>query len=153
MSGRKRWPEFGPEVLINTTEVRVRFQEVDALRVVWHGHYLSYFEAGRHGFGRQYGFGYDDILAAGFVAPLVHVDIDYLRPARFDQRLTVHSRLHADPGARILFSYDITDDAGERLATGRSVQVFTTPEGELTLTRPDFYERFMTRWADELVRS
>ncbi|MCB9869790.1 MAG: acyl-CoA thioesterase [Planctomycetes bacterium] len=129
--------------------MRVRFQEVDSLRVVWHGHYLSYFEEGRNAFGRRYGFGYQDILAAGYIAPLVHLSIDYFRPARFDQVLDVETRMHLEPGARIRFAYRIHDPAGEQVAGGCSTQVFTDPDGELCLVRPAFFAEFLARWHDE----
>lgn len=150
MSRPRRWPEPPPRHLAATCQVRVRFQEVDTLRVVWHGHYLTYFEDGRNAFGRRYGFGYRDIQAAGYVAPLVHVELDYFQPAGFDQLLDVETRLHDDPGARIHFTYVIADHAtGARLATGRSVQVFTDLEGELILTQPPFHTEFIDRWSAE----
>ncbi|HET6225857.1 MAG TPA: acyl-CoA thioesterase, partial [Bacteroidia bacterium] len=55
--------------LTNRTEVPVRFSEVDALGIVWHGHYLKFFEDGREAFGRQYGLGYLDIHKEEFVVP------------------------------------------------------------------------------------
>ena len=145
MTRRARWGTPGDALLTSTCEVRVRFQEVDSLRVVWHGHYLTYFEEGRTSFGREFGFRYQDILDAGFVAPIVHVELDYYRPAHFDQVLKVVTRLHEDPGARVQFSYEVRDDGPEPLATGSSVQVFTEPDGTLLLTQPEFFVDFLRR--------
>lgn len=131
-------------------EVRVRFQEVDALGMVWHGHYLTYCEEGRNAFGRARGFAYRDLLANGYVAPLVHVELDYLKPARFDQRLRVTTRLHATAGARIDFTYVIADEHGEPLARARSVQAFTDLQGNLVLVRPAFFEALLRAWAPEM---
>ena len=152
MRRRRRWGSPGPRFLAEGCQVRVRFQEVDSLRVVWHGHYLTYFEEGRNAFGRRYDFGYQKILEAGFVAPLVHVELDYFHPARFDQQLKVETRMHLDPGARIQFSYtirgvDTPEGAGEKLASGRTVQVFTEKDGTLVLSQPEFYTSFLDRWA------
>ena len=101
MKRRHRWGSPDRRFLSERCRVRVRFQEVDSLRVVWHGNYLTYFEDGRNAFGRRYDFGYEKILEAGFIAPLVHVELDYFYPARFDQQLEVETRLHLDLGARI----------------------------------------------------
>jgi len=49
-------------MLKNTTQIIVKFSEVDSLRVVWHGHYVRYFEDGREAFGKQYNLGYLDIF-------------------------------------------------------------------------------------------
>ena len=46
--------------LIVRTEILVRFNEADPLGIVWHGHYIRYFEDGREAFGNQYGIGYLD---------------------------------------------------------------------------------------------
>jgi len=143
---RRTWPEPAQRFLANTCQVRVRFHEVDALRVVWHGHYLTYFEEGRNAFGREYDFGYEQILHAGFVAPLVHADLDYLQPARFDQLVTVRSRMHHDEAARIQFTYAIEDEQGTLLCAGRTIQLLTDLEGELVLARPGFLSEFYESW-------
>ena len=149
---RSRWQSTGPAYLEASTRVRVRFQEVDSLRVVWHGHYLTYFEEGRNAFGREYEFDYADILKAGYIAPLVHVEVDYFAPARFGDFVLVRTRLHPSEGARISFRYLIENEAGRKLATGSSEQVFTDLEGTLILTRPDFVDGFLGRHAGKLIR-
>ena len=131
--------------------VRVRFQEVDVLQVVWHGHYLTYFEEARNAFGREYGFDYQDILRAGYIVPLVHAEVDYFAPARFGDTLTVRARLYPEEAARILFNYEISAAGGQKLATGCSMQVFTDRDGRLVLTRPRFYLDFLARWESRMV--
>jgi acyl-CoA thioester hydrolase len=151
MRRRHRWGILGPRFLVCHTQVRVRFQEVDSLRVVWHGHYLSYCEEGRTAFGREHGFSYQSILAAGYIAPLVHFELDYFQPARFDQIVNIETRMHLDPGARINFSYRITDsESPQKIATGRSVQVFTEADGSLLLTRPEFFAKFLADHEDQV---
>ena len=140
---RRRWPDPGLRFVETRSVVRVRFQEVDSLRVVWHGHYLTYFEEGRVAFGREHGFDYGTILRAGYVAPLVHAEVDYLRPARYDDELEIVTRLHEPEGARVVFAYEVRRDGGTLLASGMSVQVFTDLEGELILVAPRFYEEFL----------
>ncbi len=149
----RRWPDPPPEYLEETTEVRVRFQECDGLQIVWHGHYVSYLEDGRDAFGRAFEFGYLDVRREGYVVPLVHVSLDYRKPARFGQVLTVTTRLHPEQAARITFTYQIDDAEGTTLATGRTVQAFTDLEGILVLTRPQFYVEFLARWADKLQQA
>jgi acyl-CoA thioester hydrolase len=150
---RNRWTKPSERYLESTTQVRVRFQEVDALRVVWHGHYLSYFEEGRTAFGREFGLGYQDVLDAGFIAPLVHLSIDYLAPTHLDELVTITSRLHQTASATIPFTYIVSDETGRELATGFSVQAFTNTSGELVLTRPAFYSAFLERYESRLTET
>jgi len=147
---RDRWGVPGPRFLEAEGTVRVRFQEVDALRVVWHGHYIGYFEEGRHAFGRAHGFEYQDVHAAGYIVPIVHASVDYAAAARFGDVVTVRTRLHPEAAARLSFTYLVRSAEGRTLATGRTVQVFTDLEGKLVLTKPRFYEEFLARWEPAL---
>ena len=51
-------------MLSSKIEIPIRFSEVDSLRVVWHGHYVKFFEDGRETFGKEFGLGYLDIFNA-----------------------------------------------------------------------------------------
>lgn len=149
---RRPFAPPSPRYLAETATVRVRFQEVDSMNVVWHGHYLTYFEEGRTAFGRRYGFNYTDFAAHGCIAPLVHSEIDHFAPARFDDVLSVRARLHVDPSARIDFTYRVaraSDDV--TLVRGRTVQVLTTLPGELLVAQPRFVVEFWARWREAIV--
>ena len=61
------------EILRHETEVLVRFSEVDSLLIVWHGHYVRYFEDAREAFGLKYGIHYLDVHRAGYSTPIVKV--------------------------------------------------------------------------------
>ena len=152
MSRRRRNQKLGP-YLEHRAYLRVRFQDVDSIHVVWHGHYLSYFEHGRESFGEEYGLGYQDVKAAGLVAPVVHVSCDYLQPARFGDELTVVTRLHATERAVIELSYEVRRASDESLlAQGRTRQVFTDLEGNLILNQPDVMRAFLAQWGDQLLQ-
>ena len=69
---------------MHQTEVSIRFSEVDALGIVWHGHYIKYMEDGREAFGIKYGISYLDVQKAGYIVPLVKVNCEYKRPSKRD---------------------------------------------------------------------
>ena len=144
--------------LEHRSAVRVRFCEVDSLQVVWHGHYLKYFEDAREAFGRAYGIGYAEIRAAGMAAPVVHASCEFLAPARADDELEVVARLFRRDSAKIEFFYEVLRPrpAGSEpalLAVGSTVQVFADPAGELFLTMPAFLEAFYRRWEHAMLES
>jgi acyl-CoA thioester hydrolase len=134
--------------------LRVRFQEIDAMGVVWHGHYVAFFEEGRAAFGRRFGLSYDDLRAAGLTAPVVRVECDYRSPARLEDMLEITTRLHVDDAAAMNFTFEIrrTQGAGEPglLAWGRTKQVFVTFDGNLLLTRPPLLEGVYQRLRAEM---
>lgn len=138
--------------LEHTARTRVRFQEVDSLGIVWHGHYLTYFEDGRAAFGRKYGLSYADFRAAGVTAPVVHAACDHLGSARYDEDLEVLIRLIRTPGAKLEFYYEVSRPAdGALLARGCTTQAFADLNGELVLTRPDFLHEFYHRWEGSML--
>ena len=124
----------------------VRFEEVDAMGVVWHGRYPSYFEDGRVAFGKKYGFEYLDIYAAGLVIPVKQMGIDYIAPLHFGERCRICATLHWTEAARLNFSYAITDMSGSLLATGYTVHLFLTIDQDLCMDRPKFYLAFCNKW-------
>lgn len=134
--------------LIATTEIQVRFSEVDSMMVVWHGEYVRYFEDGREAFGREYsGLGYMDIYHSGYATPMVDLQVQFKLPLRINDRAVVETRYINTEAAKICFEYIITRSGdGAVVATGSSVQVFVNHGGELELTNPQFYLDWKRRW-------
>lgn len=137
--------------LEETTTVRVRFHEVDTLRIVWHGHYVVYFEDARRAFGRRYGIDYPAFIEHGIAAPVVSLWLDFKLPARLNDELAVTARLWKPEAAKIEFAYEI-HRGPQLLVTGGSVQVFTTPDGELLLTPPPFVQKLYRQWEPLWIR-
>jgi acyl-CoA thioester hydrolase len=129
------------------TTVRVRFNEVDALRIVWHGHYANYFEEARRAFGRRYGVDYTAFINESLAVPVVQLHADYFAPARLSDVLEVSARLFKSEAAKLNFHYEIRRESdGTLLVTGNTVQVFTKPTGELLLTWPAFMVERLKAW-------
>ena len=134
--------------LTNRTTLRVRFSEVDSMAVVWHGEYVRYMEDGREAFGRQYGIGYTDIRDAGYVVPIVELDVQYKQFLKYGESAIVETRYIRTDAAKILFEYIIFRESDETVvATGSSVQVFVNKAtGLLELNNPDFYKMWKEKW-------
>jgi acyl-CoA thioester hydrolase len=146
-------PYFGkqdgaPEPLRLQLSRRVRFEEVDAIGIVWHGRYASYFEDARSALGERYGIGYLDFYKNGVVAPIKKMHVDYHRPLVFHQEFSIEGILHWSDAARINFEFIIRDDKGSIATTGYSVQVMTDTENNLYMVPPPFYREFCRRWKE-----
>lgn len=134
--------------LVDRKEFIVRFSEVDMMKVAWHGSYVTYLEDGREHFGITYaGVGYADYFRVGFVAPVVSLSIDYRQSLRCGDRAIVETRYIREEGAKLTFEYIIyrADDM-EIMATARTTQVFTTADGEMQYTDPQFFAKWKERW-------
>jgi acyl-CoA thioester hydrolase len=107
------------------TTVRVRYAETDQMNVVYHGNYAQYFEVGRAESIRHLGFSYKDMEAMGIIMPLVELHTKFLRPAHYDDLLTVRTTLKELPAAhRIEFHQEVLDQAGQLLTIGKTVLYF-----------------------------
>ena len=106
------------------TQFRVRYGETDQMGVVWHGNYILYFETARTEALRACGGSYRDLEASGILMPVVDVDIHYVKPAHYDDLITVVVRVEEPPSARMTFGYEVLDESGATLATGHTVLAF-----------------------------
>lgn len=130
------------------TEIRVRFNEADPLGIVWHGHYIRYFEDGREDFGNRYGVGYLDFFRNGLVVPVVHVDCAFKKSLRYGDTVVIETRYAPCEAAKIKFSYRLFNkETAELVATGSSVQVFLDREHSvLQLLNPPFFEEWKKKF-------
>ncbi len=138
--------EEGPTPLVATCPRRVRFEEVDALGMVWHGRYPSYFEDGRIVFGDSFGLQYLGFREHNIMAPIVQMHFDYQAPLRFDETITITTTLHWSEALRLNFSYEITGPDGALAASGYTVQLFTDAQGVMLLVAPPWIADFRKRW-------
>jgi acyl-CoA thioester hydrolase len=105
------------------TDVTVPFFDVDPMNVVWHGHYVKYLELSRCALLDAIGYGYDAMLASGYAWPIIDLQLRYMHPAVFGQRLRARAEL-VEWENRLKVHYLITDAAsGKRLTRASSVQV------------------------------
>jgi acyl-CoA thioester hydrolase len=129
--------------LSDRAEILVRFNEADPLGIVWHGHYIRYFEDGRESFGKKYGVGYLDFFNHGYIVPIVHVTCDFKRSLKFGDKVIVETKFIPTVAAKMKFSYRLFKVGDEKrlIATGTSIQVFLDRhQSLLQLTNPPFFE-------------
>lgn len=105
-------------------KVRVRYAETDQMGVVYHGNYAQYFEMGRVEWMRNKGLSYKKMEESGIMLPVVSLKMDYKKPAKYDDLLTVTTILKSQSSVKIEFDYEIRNEAGDLLTTGYSMLVF-----------------------------
>ena len=106
-------------------KVRVRYAETDQMGMVYHGNYFPYFESARAESIRELGFTYADMEKMGVIMPVVDVHCRYLRPARYDDLLTIKTMLRELPvHHKIEFLQEVYNEKGELLAMGKIILYF-----------------------------
>lgn len=99
--------------------VRVRYAEADPMNVVYYGNYAQYFEVARVESLRALGISYKDIEAMGIMLPVVELNIKYLRPAKYDDLLTMKTMIKTLPtDHKIQFDQEIYNEDGKLLTIG-----------------------------------
>jgi len=109
---------------VHQLQVRVRYSETDQMGVVYHGNYLPYFEIGRVEWLRNQGISYKSMEENGVALPIVNININYKKPARYDDVLTVITSFKNQTSVKIEFACKIENEKGELLTTADFVLVF-----------------------------
>ena len=101
------------------TQIRIHYALTDQMGVVYHGHYAQFYEIGRAEAIRNIGYSYKDIEAMGIIMPVVDIHSRFLRPAKYDDLITVKTTLKELPiHHKIVFHHEIYNAKDELLNTG-----------------------------------
>lgn len=146
-AARQHLDPHTPPPLTAIAERQVRFQEVDLLRVVWHGRYVDYFEDGRCAVGKAYGIDYPDFFREEIMAPIVRLHIEYQHFLLPGEEFLIETSLHWSEAVRLNYFYELKrKQDGKVVANGHSVQLLTDKNGQVFLTWPDYFQELRKRW-------
>jgi len=130
------------------TPITVRYAETDMMGVVYHGSYLPWFEVGRTDLMKQYGLPYRQLEAEGFFLPVLEVGARYLKPARYDDTITIVTTLREKPLLRIKLEYEVRR-GDELLATGFTLHAFIDRAGRPVRPPASFQEKMNAVFAGQ----
>ncbi len=141
-------PEAGdPPPVAVTVERRLKFSEVDALAIAWHGHYPAFFEDAHTELMRKVGLTYECYGKCDVGAPIAQLHVDYHAPLRLDEKFQIRAELKWHDGARLNVEYTVRQENGEVAATGYTVQLFINMQtGEPYMFAPPIYEECQKKW-------
>ena len=119
------------------TQIRVHYALTDQMGMVYHGNYAQFYEIGRTESIRALGFTYKDIEAMGIIMPVVDIHSRFLRPAKYDDLLTVKTSLKELPlHHKIIFHSEIYNELSELLHTGIVTLFFMQADGMKRVEMP-----------------
>jgi len=111
-------------MLESKVDVRVRYSETDQMGVVYHGNYVPYFEIGRVEWLRNKGISYKELEESGIALPIVSMHLNYKKPARYDDLLTVITKFKSQSSVKVEFDCEIRNENDELLTTAHFILVF-----------------------------
>jgi len=106
------------------TKVRVRYAETDQMGYVYYGNYAMFYEVGRVELFRSLGFSYKALEDSGIMLPVIELESKFLKPATYDEEISVKAFLKEKPSVKIRFDYELFNQNRELLNTGSTTLVF-----------------------------
>ena len=110
------------------TKLRVRYAETDQMGYVYYGNYAQYFEVGRVEWLRSLGISYKSLEESNFMLPVLNLNVNYIKPAKYDDQLTIITILKKKPLVKIEFEIEVYNENKELLTTGQTTLVFINIE-------------------------
>ncbi|WMJ73398.1 thioesterase family protein [Cytophagaceae bacterium ABcell3] len=129
--------------------IRVRYAETDKMGYVYYGNYATYLEVARVETFRHLGLSYKKMEDAGVMMPVLEYKTKYIRPARYDDLLTIKVSIKKKPEARIIFEYEIFNEEGVLLNIAETTLVFVSSETGRPCYPPEDFSQKIAPFFDE----
>ncbi|MCF8302631.1 MAG: acyl-CoA thioesterase [Bacteroidales bacterium] len=121
------------------TQLRVRYAETDQMGYVYYGNYAQYLEIGRVEAMRELKTSYRAMEESGVIMPVLSMNIKYIRPAYYDDLLTIRTIIQDIPKTRIHFDYEIYNSDKELLSKASTVLVFVDKQSMRPVEAPAWF--------------
>ncbi len=121
--------------------LRVRYGETDKMGFVYYGVYAQYYEVGRVELLRSLGISYKSIEENGFELPVLNFNINYKKPAHYDDKLTLKTSLKEMPTSKIIFFYECFNNNNQLINSGEISLVFVNKATKKPCRAPEIITR------------
>ena len=121
-----------------SVDIRVRYGETDQMGIVYNGNYATYFEVARTEWLRNLGITYKGMEESGIMLPVISLSFNFVKPAKYDDILTVTVTLKKKPLVKIDFDYEIINQNKEKISTENSVLAFMDMKMNRPMKCPDY---------------
>ena len=111
-------------MFVNTNKIRVRYGETDQMGYMYYGNYAEFYEVGRVEMLRSLGMTYSAMEESGIMMPVLELHCKYLKPALYDEEISVKVIMDKLPGVKIHFRYELYNHNEELINTGETLLVF-----------------------------
>jgi acyl-CoA thioester hydrolase len=127
-------------------KVRIRYAETDQMGYCYYGNYPQFYEVGRVEMLRSIGTSYKEIEEKGYILPVVDLTVKYIKPAYYDELITIKTIINVKPSVKIEFDYEIYNEAGVLLNKGYTKLVFVNKQTMRPCNCPDFLNQLFEKF-------
>ncbi len=129
-------------MFVHSTSIRVRYADTDQMGYMYYGNYAEFYEVGRVEMLRSLGLTYRSMEESGIIMPVTELKCKYLKPALYDEEITVKVTMETMPSVRIHFRYELFNEKKELINIGETMLVFINQEKNRPCLPPaDFLEK------------
>lgn len=129
-------------------QLRVRYADTDQMGYVYYGNYAAYYEVARVESFRSLGYAYKKLEEEGVMMPVLELNSKYILPAKYDDLLTIKVRIPEMPKVRIHYEYDIYNEEGQLLNTGKTTLAFINMETNRPVRMPEVMKDLLEPYFD-----
>jgi len=126
------------------TFIRVRYSETDKMGFVYYGNYAQYYEVARVETLRKLGISYKDFENSGYMMPVVKLNINYKKPAFYDDELKIITYIKEKPDTKMIFYYEIYNKNNELINTAETILVFIKNQSKKPCHCPSWFEDLLS---------
>lgn len=112
----------------HSTKIRVRYADTDQMGYMYYGNYAEFYEVGRVEMLRSLGMTYKSMEDSGIIMPVTDLKCKYIKPALYDEEITVIVTIETMPSLRIIFRYELYNEKEELINLGETTLVFINKE-------------------------
>jgi len=108
----------------HSTKLRVRYAETDQMGYMYYGNYAQFYEVGRVEMLRSLGMTYRSMEESGIMMPVLDLKCKFIKPALYDEEITIKVTMEKMPSVRIHFAYELFNESQELINLGETTLVF-----------------------------
>ena len=124
------------------SKIRVRYGETDQMGYMYYGNYAEWYEVARVEMLRSLGMTYRSVEESGVMMPVLELKCKYIRPALYDEEITIKVTITEMPATRIRFVYELFNESGTMINIGETTLVFVNIQSKRPCLPPaDFLDR------------
>ncbi|MGM9986307.1 MAG: acyl-CoA thioesterase [Bacillaceae bacterium] len=136
-------------MFISKKEIEVRYAETDQMGVVYHGNYIPWMELGRIQFMKDLGLSYVEMENEGVLSPVLNINVDYKKPAKYGDEITVYTSLKEYNGFKVVYAYEIRNQDNELCTIATSSHVCVDKQ----TFKPIIFKRNFPQWHQLYVQA
>lgn len=123
----------------SSTKIRVRYGETDQMGYMYYGNYAEFYEVGRVEMLRSLGLSYRAMEEFGVMMPVLEMHCRYIKPAKYDEEITIKVTISNMPSTRILFHYELYNESDVLINKAETLLIFVNIKSGRPCMAPQYF--------------